>query len=254
MIRAVICLPDGGFDATQVALPWHILTSRGCIVDVATERGDVPSSEQATFQGVFRKLFAPNAEAVAVYHRFIQSSSFLSPRSWSSSDFSFMQYDCVILPGCSEKRILQMVESKSLKDRLLEYIPYTLENGPTPRKICAASGRGVLCLALAEDEDGNSIIRERQVTTLPVHLERLEYFATSKSCPWMIRQHANMTLRQALKDSSQYQCGPFVMTNSSSNSAFVTKDGGLITSRWQGDALAWGEAIWEELMKLRWQE
>jgi len=65
-MRVLMPLPDHGFDVTEVAVPWHVLTRAGHDLVFATERGDeTPAADPLLLRGVLMGLLGARPEPIA---------------------------------------------------------------------------------------------------------------------------------------------------------------------------------------------
>lgn len=59
----------------------------------------------------------------------IATPAFQAPLSWSKEDFSLEEYDLVLLPGGHDKGVKQLIESPTLRQKLIDYFPGTEAGG-----------------------------------------------------------------------------------------------------------------------------
>lgn len=143
-------------------------------------------------------LLGAKTEGKAAYLEMSESASCRSPKSWTSTGFSLLEYDVLILPGGHDKGVKQIIESESLAEHLREFFPLTRGEVVGKKKVCGAiwyeshimglailcstvriCSHGVLVLAWAKDVQGNSLLYDRKTTTLPEYLEKMAYLLTA---------------------------------------------------------------------------
>ncbi|KAF8574202.1 class I glutamine amidotransferase-like protein [Ramaria rubella] len=252
-IKAIFCLPDYGFDPTEAAVPFELFHNAGWELFVATEHGSVAACDSRMMKGLLSKLAGAKAPAKKAYGLMVNSSSFKTPLSWTSNDFTLLAYDVLILPGGHDKGVKQIIESKYLKPHLVKFFPLTL--GVAPKKVCGAICHGVMVLAWTKDEEDKSLLYERRTTTLPLHLEKMAYYSTAFALGNYYRTYPGTytaeAVQKCLKNPAQYEPGPWNLSTSYDESAaHVVTDDGYISARWPGDALEWSRTILKAADKL----
>lgn len=101
----------------------------------------------------------------------VETPAWKTPLAWTSSDFSLSAYDGILLPGGHDKAMRPYLESASLQHLLADYMPLSKRTEAKP-KVVAAICHGVLALARAKDEHGQSVLYDLKTTTLPAWMER----------------------------------------------------------------------------------
>src|SRR5688500_12492637 len=85
--RVLMPLPDVGFDVTEVAVPWKLLTDAGYEVVFANQEGAPARGHSKLIE---RNLFSPilgaRKEAKAFYQQLHNAPSFQKPISWKTLD------------------------------------------------------------------------------------------------------------------------------------------------------------------------
>ena len=113
---------------------------------------------------------------------------------------------------------------------------------------------GVLVLARAQ-ENGCSLLYDRQTTCLPKYLERLAYYATAWRLGRYYRTYAAYVedeVRAALRQPTrQFRRGPIHLGARDSQAdlspSFVVEDRNYLSARWPGDAYAFSRRFIEKL-------
>jgi putative intracellular protease/amidase len=163
-MRILLPVPDRDFDATEVAVPWKLVTRAGHDVVFATEKGGAaPACDPRTLNGVVFRLFGPGREAKSFYRELEQAPEFKNPIAWSAIEPS--AYDGLLLPGGHAPGMRQYLGSAVLQATVAKLWRLDRPVGA----IC----HGVLVLARARDpETGQSVLAKSRTTCLPKYMER----------------------------------------------------------------------------------
>jgi putative intracellular protease/amidase len=88
-------LPDRGFDPTEAAVPWRLLTQAGNDVVFATEQGGVaPAADPIALEGFVFGQFGADAEPKRFYTELERDPSFVRPHSWEMLDAGSFDGSC----------------------------------------------------------------------------------------------------------------------------------------------------------------
>ncbi|MGB8861900.1 MAG: type 1 glutamine amidotransferase domain-containing protein [Ilumatobacteraceae bacterium] len=244
MSRVLLPLPDHGFDVTEVAVPWKLLTDAGHEVVFATESGTVAAADPLLLSGVlFGKLGAAD-EPKRFYAEMVLSPEFLHPIAWSAIEPA--AFDGLVLPGGHAPGMRQYLGSVPLQHHVAAFWALDRPVGA----IC----HGVLVLARAQGADGRSVVADRRTTCLPKYMERSAFFLTAwlrgryyRTYPAYVEDE----VRSALAAPSQFVRGPRVGTQRGSatddSAAFVVEDRNYVSARWPGDAYLFARTFIERL-------
>jgi putative intracellular protease/amidase len=234
-VRVLIPLPDRDFDTTEVAVPWHYLTTAGHEVVFATEHGGVGAEcDPKLLTGVLFGQFGAEPEPIAMYGSMSASKEYLRPTSWS--EVTAADFDGLILPGGHAPGMRQYLGSAVLQDKVAEF--WGLE------RPVGAICHGVLVLArTVEPATGRSVIAQRFTTCLPKYMERTAWMVTAWKLGSYYRTYPAYVqdeVTSALHDTSRFVRGPFTLsrrgTAASDSAAFALRDGNYLSARWPGDA------------------
>ncbi|KAK6359730.1 hypothetical protein TWF696_000870 [Orbilia brochopaga] len=122
--RILILCPDKALAPFAASEPWYIFKEAGCVIEFATENGDVPKADQRMLErSRFRDLIGATADDVEKFFAMAGSDEYLNPRAWSAPDFSLLPYDAIYLTSGFDTRLRQFVESESLHKLLAAYFP-----------------------------------------------------------------------------------------------------------------------------------
>ncbi len=232
--RVLLPLPDRDFDVTEVAVPWHVLTSAGHDVVFATESGmDAPRADQRLLDGVIFGQLGAADEPKALYHRMLEDPAYRHPLAWSAVDPP--SFDGLMLPGGHAPGMRQYLGSSALQAQVASFWQLDRPVGA----IC----HGVLVLARSvDDRTGASVLADRRTTCLTKPMERSAYLATAWKLGRYYRTYPAYVEDEvvaALDDPGQFSRGPRGLRRddaSHDDRGFTVLDGNYLSTRWPGDA------------------
>ncbi|MDG1480318.1 MAG: type 1 glutamine amidotransferase domain-containing protein [Myxococcota bacterium] len=239
MARVLIATADRGFDPTEVAVPWRILTAAGHTISFATTTGRVGVCDPLTLMGppAFSKFFAAQPDGVRSYHQMEACEAFQTPLTYD--DVVCDDYDALLLPGGHAVETKPYLESARLQQLAMAF----LDSGRVVGAIC----HGPLVLARARRSDGRSPLAGRKMTALTWTMEMSAWAMTA----WKLGTHYRIyptpvqtEVVTALGREGQFETGPLLP---SYDRPFVITDDNLISARWPGDAAAWAHTLVEAL-------
>lgn len=241
MARVLMPLPDAGFDVTEVAVPWRLLSDAGHDVIVATHSGQVPSADPLLISGVVFGRLGAEPEPIDFYRAFESSPERCAPLRWP--DIQVRDFDALLLPGGHAPAMRQYLGDPGLAGTVAAF--WALD------RPVAAICHGVLVLARTHDASGRSVIAQHRTTCLPKYMERSAYFATAwrrgryyRTYPVYVEDE----IRAALSDpGNQFVRGPIELrqrgTATDDRAAFVVEDGRYLSARWPGDAYLFAKRL-----------
>ncbi len=232
--RVLLPLPDRDFDVTEVAVPWHVLTSAGHQVVFATEAGGrPPAADPRLLTGVLFGQLGAAPEPKALYGRMAEDAAFREPLAWTHIDPS--SFDALLLPGGHAPGMIQYLGSSELRSSVAAF----WDLGRPVGAIC----HGVLVLARTIDPaTGVSVLADRSTTCLPKFMERGAYLATAWKLGRYYRTYPAYVedeVTAALSDPGQFSRGPLGLTRDTATTdrdGFTVLDGTYLSARWPGDA------------------
>jgi len=218
MSKVLIPLPLIGFDPTEVAVPWKVLSSAGHEVVFATPDGSAAIADpiMVTGRGLgpLKFILRADANGRAAYQELLASNALNDTLTYDQAAAG--DYDALMLPGGHDKSVKPYLESKMIQQIAARYV--------AAEKPVGAICHGVLVLARAKREDGSPVLHGRKVTSLVNRLENAGYQLTRFG-----------TKRDSL---NKLHIG------------FTVRDGNLLTARWPGDVHRWSVEM-NELLKGR---
>jgi len=244
MSRILIPLPAQGFDPTEAAVPWKVLSERGHEVTFATPEGKSAIADPIMVTGkglgLLKRVLRADANGLAAHAEMIVSGAFLNPITYDESARG--AFDALVFPGGHDKCVKPYLESQTLQQIATDFMAADKPVGA----IC----HGVLVLARAQTANGRSVIHGRKVTSLINRLEMTGYHLTRLWMGDYYRTYPEITtedeVRAALASSEDFDTGPGGTTRDSVDTpqhGFVVRDRNLVTARWPGDAHTWALEI-----------
>jgi protease I len=244
MSRVLIALPAQGFDPTEAAVAWKVLSTRGHEITFATPDGKPSSADLIMVTGkglgLLKYVLRADANGRAAYAEMIASDAFQDPITYEEA--AGRTFEALVLPGGHDKSVKPYLESEALQQIAADFM--------TADKPVGAICHGVLVLARAKGENGQSVIHGRKVTSL---INRLEMTAYNLTRLWMgdyYRTYPEITtedeVRAALASDDDFDPGPGGTKRDSMDTrqhGFIVCDRNLVTARWPGDAHRWSMQI-----------
>ena len=236
-MNILIPLPSYGFDPTEAAVPWKILTGNGIKITFATPNGNPAQGDEIMLTGkglgVFKSLLKARKDAVEAYNLMFNSNEFKNPVSYNEIEPSL--YDGIFLPGGHHKGVREYLES----DILQGIIPYFFQNNKKIGAVC----HGVVLLARSKDKKTNkSVIYNYKTTALLKKQELLAYYLTKLWLKDYYLTYPGTTVedevKAALSSPSNFLHGNFPLFRDRENDyrhGFVVKDRNYLSARWPGD-------------------
>lgn len=237
MKKVIIPLPHTGFDPSEAAIPWKILTGNGISVQFATPDGKKASADKrmVTGQGLglFKKLLMARADAVTAYRELEEDTAFCNPLTWQQINAA--HFDGLLLPGGHAKEVREYLESAILQQRVVDFFG--------EEKPVAAVCHGVLLAARSiNPATGKSVLFQKQTTCLLHTQERLAYQLTRLWLKDYYLTYPGLTTQQEvvsfLEHAAQFKKGSFPFSRDTEKiqaPGFVVQDGNYLSARWPGD-------------------
>lgn len=236
-ITILIPLPSYGFDPSETAIPWKILTENNIKITFATPKGIPASGDEIMLTGkklgIFKSLLKARNDAVEAYHLMINSSEYKQPIRYDEIQAS--DYNGIFLPGGHDKGVKEYLESEILQN----IIPIFFQDNKKIGAIC----HGVVLLARCKDKKTNkSVIYDYKTTALLKTQELLAYNLTRLWLKDYYLTYPGMTVedevKSVLKNHSNFIHGNLPIFRDSENNykpGFVVKDRNYLSARWPGD-------------------
>ena len=238
MKKILLPLPTNGFDPTEVAIPWKVLTEAGHDVQFATPTGQVGTVDNrmlnGTNLGILKPVLRARADAVDAYHQMVATPAFQSPHPYASLDVK--AFDGLVLPGGHDKPVREYLESKILQQLVVEFFAC--------KKPVGAICHGVVLAARSVvPATGKSVLHGYKTTAL---LKKQEILAYNMTRLWLgdyYLTYPGMTVegevRDVLENQDDFIEGPpptFRDSPDKLKHGFTLLDRHYISARWPGDA------------------
>ncbi|MEZ2444942.1 type 1 glutamine amidotransferase domain-containing protein [Chitinophaga sp. RCC_12] len=237
MKKVLVPLPDYGFDPTEAAIPWLLLTAKGYDVQFATPGGYSGMADLRVLRGeqlgIWKWLLQAREDAVMAYHRMSNSESFCTPLKYTQ--IRAEHYDALLLPGGHDKKMKAYLESSLLQEVVAHFF--------TTQKPVGAICHGVVLAARSKDpRTGLSVLHSYKTTALLASQERMAYHLTR----WWLKDYyltypvtVQAEVTAALGDPAQFLSGPLPLTRDDARHperGFTVRDRNYLSARWPGDA------------------
>jgi len=235
--KILIPIPSYGFDPTEVAIPWKILSDNGFHITFATPQGKKAAGDRLMLTGeklgVFNTLLRARKDATDAYSLMNKSKAFTNPIKYD--EINEQDFEGIYLPGGHDKGVKEYLESNILQN----IIPLFFKRNKKVGAIC----HGVILLARSiNKETGKSVIYEYKTTSLLKSQELLAYNLTKLWLKDYYLTYPETTVENevvsALKNKSQFIHGPrpiFRDTLKNTKHGFFVRDRNYLSARWPGD-------------------
>jgi len=236
--KILIPLPSYGFDPTEVAIPWKILTANNFEVYFTTPEGKTAAADKRMLTGkglgIWKKLLQARKDATDAYFEMEKNEAFKHPVKYSDSDER--QFDALLLPGGHDKAVREYLESKILQQKVVDFFK--------AQKPVAAICHGVVLVARSINPENNkSVIYHYQTTAL---LKSQEWSAYTMTRLWLQDYYLTYPgntvedeVKAALSNPNQFIQGPFPLSRDRLHHlkrGFFVRDRNYLSARWPGDA------------------
>ncbi|RKZ99843.1 MAG: hypothetical protein DRQ47_10405, partial [Gammaproteobacteria bacterium] len=161
MKKILIPIPTYGFDPTEVAIPWKLITAKGMEIVFITPEGNKASADNLMLKGkglgLWKPMLRAGQDAVKAYWEMEKSESFCNPLKYV--DAQEEDFDAILLPGGHEKGVKEYLESETLQRLVVKFFD--------AQKPVAAICHGVVLAARSINPETNkSVIHNYKTTSL----------------------------------------------------------------------------------------
>ncbi len=238
--RILIPVPSYGFDPTEAAIPWKLISENEIDIVFITPEGKKASPDRIMLTGeklgIWKSVLKARQDAVDAYYEMDKNDSFCNPLKYV--DVKEEDFDAILLPGGHDKPVKEYLESKILQDLLVDFF--------VAEKPVAAICHGVVLLARSINPDtGKSVIHNYKTTALLKSQELLAYNLTRIRLKDYYLTYPGLTVedevRSVLSDKNNFMKGPTSIVRDSLNHlkrGFIVKDRNYLSARWPGDVYA----------------
>lgn len=236
-LKILIPLPSCGFDPTEAAIPWKLLSENNFEIIFATPKGEKATGDTLMLKGerlgIFKKLLAARQDAVEAYYEMEASAEFCNPIKYT--DAKEINLDAILLPGGHDKGVKEYLESSTLQQLVVGFFK--------TKKPVGAICHGVVLLAKSIDARTNkSVLYNYKTTSLLKKQELTGYNLTRLWLDDYYLTYPELTVedevKSVLSDSKNFIEGSLpVFKDSLHNlkSGFCFRDRNYVSARWTGD-------------------
>jgi protease I len=235
--KVLIPIPSYGFDPTEVAIPWKLITERNFEVVFATPSGRKAAPDSLMISGaklgIWKPVLRARQDAVAACAEMENNDSFCNPVQYA--DAMEGDFAAIVLPGGHDKGVREFLESEVLQRLVVDFF--------VARKPVAAICHGVVLAARSIDPvTGKSVLHNYKTTSLLKSQERLAFTMTRLWLKDYYLTYPEITVedevRSVLADDKNFLRGPSPIFRDDIDHldrGFVAKDRNYLSARWPGD-------------------
>jgi putative intracellular protease/amidase len=248
--KVLMPLPGYGFDPTEAAIPWQILTGKNIEIVFATPSGQAAQADKIMLTGehlgIWGWLLKARKDAVTAYQMMAESAAFKQPIKYE--DISADDFDALLLPGGHDKGVREYLESKKLQSITVDFFKASKPVGA----ICHGT---VLTARSIDPVTGHSVLYNYKTTSL---LKSQELGAYNLTRLWLKDYYLTYPgfsvedeVKNALCDNKNFVSGPSPVLRDDLqhlSRGFALLDKNYLSARWPGDAYNFVLAFLEMLM------
>jgi protease I len=236
--KILIPLPAYGFDPTEVAIPWKILSSQGFGIVFCTPGGKQASADRLMLTGdrlgIWKPVLRARKDAAAAYREMETCNAFMNPSAYE--DLQEASFDALLLPGGHDKGVKEYLESTVLQRLVANFF--------IAKKPVGAICHGVVLAARSIDPGtGKSVLHNYQTTALLKTQEMTAYRLTRLWLNDYYLTYPGITVEEevtkALSARHHFQAGPNPLLRDAPGHlerGFIVQDKNYLSARWPGDA------------------
>lgn len=237
MKRVLMPIPSYGFDPTEVAVTWKLISEKGVEIVFTTPEGKEALADSLMLKGhnlgVLKPILRARQDAVDAYCEMEKDKSFCKPLKYI--DAKEEHFDALILPGGHDKGVKEYLESEVLQRLVVDFF--------LAKKPVGAICHGVVLAARSINPVSNkSVIHDYKTTSLLNSQELLAYNLTRLWLKDYYLTYPEITVEEevkmALSDSNNFIKGPSPLLRDNSNKlkrGFIVRDRNYLSARWPGD-------------------
>lgn len=236
MATVLIPIPSHGFDPTETAVPWQVLTTLGHSVSFATPDGLRGEADERMLDGrglgVLKSMLMADANGRRAYADMAASPGFARPLR--HAELGPDDFDGLMLPGGHAPGMKPYLESVALQALVAAEFHR--------RKPVGAICHGVVLAARSRGADGRSVLFGKRTTALTRQMELTAWALTAlwlgsyyRTYPTPVQDEVSA----ALASPSDFIAGPMSIQRDAPSrlgAGFTVRDGHYLSARWPGDA------------------
>lgn len=235
--RVLIPLPSYGFDPSEAAIPWKLMTQKDIEIVFLTPDGKKAEADSLMLTGkklgIWKSVLKARKDAVAAYLEMEQSEGFCNPLQYNEALET--NFDAILLPGGHDKGAKEYLESKILQGLIVAFFK--------SKKPVAAVCHGVVLTARSIDSDaGKSVLYNYKTTSLLKSQELLAYNLTRLWLKDYYLTYPGLTtedeVRSVLSNQNHFIKGSkpiFKDSLKDLKKGFTVRDRNYLSARWPGD-------------------
>ena len=235
--RVLIPVPSYGFDPTEVAIPWKLISQKEIEIVFITPDGKKAAADKLMLSGkklgIWKSVLQARKDAINAYLEMGKSEAFCNPLKYN--DVLEKDFDAILLPGGHDKGAKEYLESEILQQLIVAFFK--------AKKPVAAVCHGVVLAARSIDSDtGKAVIHNYKTTSLLKSQELLAYNLTRLWLKDYYLTYPEITtedeVRSVLSNQNNFIKGPTPLLKDSHKNlkrGFIVKDRNYLSARWPGD-------------------
>lgn len=235
--RVLIPLPNYGFDPSEAAIPWKLMTQKNIEITFITPDGNKAAADRLMVNGkklgIWKPVLKARKDAVAAYLEMEQSKEFCNPLPYN--EVLEINFDAILLPGGHDKGAKEYLESETLQLLIVKFFK--------AEKPVAEVCHGVVLAARSVDsETGKSVLHNYKTTSLLKSQELLAYNLTRLWLKDYYLTYPGLTtedeVRSVLSNQKYFIKGPAPLFKDSLENlkrGFIVRDLNYLSARWPGD-------------------
>lgn len=232
-------MPTNGFDPSEVAIPWQLMTQAGIEVSFATANGNKASPDmrmlKGTDLGIVKSLLKARQDGVDACYLLLSDPSFCSPLSYDNIQAS--HFDGLLLPGGHDKSVKEYLESVVLQRVVVDFF--------AEKKPVSAICHGLIVAARSIDPQTNKSVLFDYKTTALLKIQELAGFNLTRL--WLgdyYLTYPEITVedevKSVLSSPSNFIRGPLPLFRDTPEKlyrGFFVHDKNFLSARWPGGYL-----------------
>lgn len=235
--KILVPLPSYGFDPTEVAIPWKLLSQKGIEFTFISPQGNKAISDRLMLKGerlgIWKSLLRARKDAVEAYYEMEKTEAFCQPKKYE--EVAEKDFDALLLPGGHDKGVKEYLESKILQDLVVAFF--------NAKKPVAAICHGVVLIARSINPDtGKSVIHNYKTTSLLKLQELTGYNLTRLWLKDYYLTYPGITVEEEVKSVLSNKKNFFKGNTPVSKDdfehldrGFTCRDRNYLSARWTGD-------------------
>jgi len=235
--KIIMPFPSYGFDPSEAAIPWKLLTEKNHQVVFITPDGKKASADYIMLTGkklgIWKPILKARQDAIDAYSEMEKSEAFCNPLKYEA--VLEKDFDAILLPGGHDKGAKEYLESTILQELVANFFE--------AKKPVGAICHGVVLAARSKNkETSKSVLYNYKTTALLKTQEKLAYNLTRLWLNDYYLTYPEITTEDevtaALSSSSNFIKGPkpiFKDSQENLKKGFCVQDRNYVSARWPGD-------------------